>query len=162
MPAPVSASAGVARPLTPLGVKLAPAVAPSPALPLAAPARRPPPAPPAGRLPVVRHPFPSRSPARRPPSAPPQLAALPVVLHPLPSAGCRARRPPPAPLSLPPCPSSSSGFGRWEKAASNYGPVLSLFGQSSRKKVLKSAAFCHICTVSRAKTVSSGKPLYEV
>ena len=149
MPAPVSASAGVARPpLTPLGVKLALAACAPPALPLAA------------ALVVLR--------------LLPQLIALPVVLRLL-------SRWPPCPSSSacspswPPCPSSSirspqliappvvlQRFRQMGKSTSNYGPVLCFFGQSSRKKVSKSAAFCHLRTVSRAKTVSLGKTLYEV
>ena len=174
MPAPVSASAGVARPLTPLGVKLALAACAPPALPLAA-------------VPVVLRLLSRWPPCSSSSACSPQLAALPVVLHPLPQLAALPvvlrllpqliARPSSSACSpsWPPGPSSSirsppliappvvlQRFRQMGKSTSNYGPVLCFFGQSSRKKVSKSAAFCQLCTVSRAKTVSLGKTLYEV
>ena len=84
MPAPVSASAGVARPLTPLGVKLALAACAPPALPLAA-------------VPVVLRLLSRWPPCSSSSACSPQLAAVLVVLRLLPPAGRPARRPPSAP-----------------------------------------------------------------
>lgn len=103
-----------------------------------------PPAPPADRLPVALRLLPQLIALR----LLPQLAALPVVLRLLPQ------------LIAPPV--VLQRFRQMGKSTSNYGPVLCFFGQSSRKKVSKSAAFCQLCTFSRAKTVSLGKTLYEV
>ena len=103
MPAPVSASAGVARPPHPVRGEARTRRMRSACSPASRRARRPPPAPPADR-PARRPPPapPADRPARRPPSAPPadrppvvlrllpQLAALPVV----PPSAPPADRPP--------------------------------------------------------------------